>query len=294
VYPTSYLRESQPDWLTVGAHRRTSVQTMRNLANGLATAEEADGNHKRPWRLLGYEGYRCGRVRWGEARGWGLMQLSGDSANAYLAAALACADSVSRLDLAVTVQTDRPQPDLGRSVYDQATAWRVTHPKAARPWFIGGDDCGWTTYIGQRQSDLFFRCYDKAAETRDAGDESNIRQYVNAWRYELELKGEAAESTARRLLDSGNIHNATNALLHGWLSARGVTPAWDVDQPIRPIGTLRRRSDRDRKLDWLLSQVRPTVQWLVENGDGAAVMANLGLSYGFAAAESPISADAKG
>jgi len=277
VYSITYLREAQPDWLTVGSHRRTSVETMRDLAKGLATAEENDGNHMRPWRLLGYEGYRCGRVRWGEARGWGLMQLSGDSANTYLAAALDCADSVSRLDLAVTVQTDSPRPDLGRELYEQARAWRDTHPKAARPWFIGGDGNGWTTYIGQRQSDAYFRCYDKAAETRDAGDESTIRQYVNAWRYELELKGEAAESTARRLVSANDIHQSTSALVHGWLSARGVIPPFDCEQPIRPIGTLRRRSDRDRKLDWLLSQVRPTVQWLVENGDIAKVYQNLGL-----------------
>jgi len=290
LYSITYVRESQPDWLSVGAHRRGSVDTMRDLANGLATAEQADGNRRRAKGVVGYQGFRCGRVFWGECRGWGLLQLSGDSARAYLAPALDCADSVSRLDLAVTVQTDRPNPDLGRELYDQARDWRVTHPKAAKPWYITGDDTGWTTYIGKRSSDLYFRCYDKAAETRDDGDESAMRQYVNSWRYELELKDEPAESTARRLVDSRDVPGTTSAIVHGWLTARGVTPPWDIEQPVRPIGTLRRRSDRDRKLDWLLSQVRPTVQWLVENGDSAEVLQRLGLEYAFAAAESTLSA----
>ncbi|HEY6022501.1 MAG TPA: replication initiation factor domain-containing protein [Candidatus Paceibacterota bacterium] len=280
MYTRTVVRESQPDWLTVGAHRAKAVRDLADFTRSIAEGEQADGNKTSDWRLLGYEGYRTGRVRYGEARGWAIAQLSGDLASTWLRPMVTMADSVSRLDLAVTVATDQPDPNAGRILYEQAREWRLTHPKAAKPWFIGGDETGWTTYIGKRESDWFLRCYDKAAETREDGDPELIDQYKNAWRYELEIKGQPAQLTAEQLLRSGNIHNASNALVYAWLSHRGCEPPWTPDQPIQPVGTLRRRSDRDRKLLWLQTQVRPTVEWLSQNGDLDAVKRALGIALG--------------
>lgn len=263
--------------MTVGAHSSGAVADLADLAQAIKRTELSDGNRESAWRLLGYEGYRVGRLRYGEQRGWSLMQLSGDLAASYLDPAVNLADRVSRLDLAVTVTTADPYVELGRYAYEGAVNFCSDHPKAARPWFITGVGSGWTTYIGQRESDLFFRCYDKDAESRSEGDPELERQYANAWRYELEIKGDVADQTAKRLVQADDVSRTSNAMVHAYLTQRGVEPPWQPDQPVKPIGTLRRRSDRDRKLAWLVKQVRPTVEWLSQNGDMDSVIAALGL-----------------
>lgn len=278
MYYTAVVRESQPDWITAGAHTRSSVQALRDLASDAQQEELSNGDQAHPWRLLGYEGWRAGRVRWGECRGWGLLQLSGERAYQLGAAAYDAADSVSRLDLAVTVQPMTPDPNLGRAVYDQAHLWRQDHPQAAEPWFVGGDDGGWTTYIGKRQSDTFFRCYDKGAESRAQGDDREAAQYADCWRMELELKGDYAERVAAAIYRSQDEQAFTRAHVWRYLTDRGINPPFDVDGPTRKLTQLRRRSDRERKLDWLARQVRPTVTWLTENGDSGSVLAALGLA----------------
>jgi DNA relaxase NicK len=278
LYTSTVVRESQPDWLTLGGHTERSVRGLTDLARTVKQQELADGNAERPWRLLGYEGFRCGRVRFGLARGWALVQLSGDTAAAYLTTAVDLADSVSRLDLAVTIQTDQPDPTLGERAYVEACAFRVDHPRASEPWRIAGYEGGHTTYIGRRGSDLFFRLYNKEAEARSANDEADVSQYANSWRYELELKGKTAQDTAERLVRADNVSNACLSLVRTYVQAHGITATWDDDSAIRPIGTFRRRSDRDRKLDWLRKQVEPTVRWLIQHGDSIAAMNALGLT----------------
>lgn len=278
MYYGCTVRESQPDWLTAGAHTRASVTALRDLASAAKHDELSHGDREVPWRLLGYEGWRVGRVRWGECRGWGLLQLSGELAASLGAAAWDCADSVSRLDLAVTCQFATPNPSLGREAYEQARAWRQEHTHAAAPWFVGGDDGGWTTYLGKRASDTFMRLYDKGAESRAQGDDGEARQYADSWRYELELKGEYAERTAAQLFRSGDEPAFTKMHLWRYLTDHGITPPFDVDAPTVKLAQLRRRSDRERKLDWLARQVRPTVAWLAENGDSGSVLAALGLA----------------
>jgi DNA relaxase NicK len=206
------------------------------------------------------------------------MQLSGELAYQHGEQAYDFADSVSRLDLAVTLVPASPDPNLGRSIYEQAKAFRDERPNAAEPWFVGGASGGWTTYIGKRQSDTFFRCYDKGAESRAAGDEAEAAQYDGAWRFELELKGDYAERTAQALYRSGDQQGYTLGHVWRYLSDHGVNVPFDVDGPIHKLAQLRRRSDRDRKLDWLARQVRPTVTWLAENGDSASILAALGLA----------------
>ena len=66
-------------------------------------------------------------------------------------------------------------------------------------------------------------------------------------------------------------------MVYRYLADRGISPPFDADTAIHPIGTLRRRSDRDGKLNWLSGQVAPTVRWLIDHGDTSAAMAALGL-----------------
>ena len=114
-----------------------------------------------------------------------------------------------------------------------------------------GEDGGRTLYIGSRQSDKFFRIYDKAVET---GDRSR------PWtRFELEIKGDTAKKVAfefANLLEGQHapyikgimkaMFNPDDALYQAIMSA----PAVHVTAP---------KDTSDNTLEWLLNSVAKTL-----------------------------------
>lgn len=278
VESTSLVLESQPDWLTLGTHNHDRTEKLRYHADRWVQQELADGAKVRPFRLLGYTGWQAGRVRWGEREDWGLLQLSGDLARAHWDTAVPIAHRVSRVDLAVTVRPAVPDDSLGLRHLDQANAFRLEHPTAARPSFYGNSDGGFTLYIGDRASDWFLRVYNKGAEEREANVGSSLARYADTWRYELEVKGNAAQVTAAACSDAADRSAWVGNTVHAYCRGHGLSPAFTPDQYVACPSGFRRRSDRDTRLRWLRSTVAPTVRWLSESGYRADLLDALGLT----------------
>ena len=274
---TATVLESQPDWLTVGTHNHDRTEKLRAHADRWVQQEVAEGARVKPFMLLGYLGWKAGRVRWAEREDWGLLQLSGDLAREHWDTATALAHRVSRIDLAVTVRTSDPDPDLGPRHLMEATAYRLAHPTAAKPSYHGDSDGGYTMYLGARASDWYLRIYNKDAEQREANIGSTLGDYLNAWRYELEVKGNAAKITAAAYLDAADRTTWVGNTVHAYCRGHGLAPAFAPDQYTeRPKG-LRRRSDRETRLAWLRSTVAPSVRWLSEQGFRGETLLALGI-----------------
>ena len=278
VKTSTVVLESQADWLTAAVHTADKNVTLEHYASGWAARELADGAKMRPWRLMGYEGYLAGRVRYGTRQAAGLVQLSGDLAARHLDGLVPLADNVSRLDLAVTAQFTPPQPDTGSVAYLDAEHHYKEHSTAARPWRIADADGGWTTYLGDRSSDTFLRLYNKQAECRASSDAAGELHYAGCWRWELELKGHFAKSAAHSLQAAPDRPAFVQGWMYDYVTKHGMRPPWERSGGAKLAGAFRRRSDRESRLSWLRRSVAPSVAWLLENGDRTDVLTALGLS----------------
>lgn len=274
---TPIVIEAQLDWLTCAVHTQEKRDRWYIRAERWAKQEREQGNKLLPFRLNGYQGWRCGRVRWGTRESAGLFQLSGEFAAQMFDILHRDSDSITRLDVAVTVQLSHSEPLLGITAFAQACGFRDAHPNAARPRIVEDADGGCTCYVGDRSSDFFFRLYNKEQECVETHDEEGAVRYRNCWRYELECKGVNAATVAAGAAAAGDRNAWAQGLVHNYVSAHGITPLfpYDGDRVLRP--GFRRRSDATTRLDWLARSVAPALRWLEDMGYGEDARKQLGL-----------------
>jgi DNA relaxase NicK len=274
---TAVVSEAQVDYLTLSTHHRANTDELRHHCERWVQQEVQQGARVRPFRLMGYVGWRAGRVSYGERENAGLVQLSGDFAARHFDTVYPLQENVSRLDVAVTARLPQRDNQLGARAYEQAVTYHEQHPRSALPSFHGDAAGGYTAYVGHRTSDYYLRIYNKEAEQEAAHDPSGIEQYRNAWRYELESKGIAASTLALAHSSTADRHSWSQSLVHNYTSSHGIEPAFSHDGN-RVLGPcLRRRSDRDTRLAWVRATVRPALLYLLQTGSRDEVMQALGL-----------------
>lgn len=275
---TAAVIESQVDWLTVSAHGSNAAQNMLDLARGLAENERQRGNRRRSWQLMGYQGHHVGAVEYGQRDANStVLRLIGDAASQYYDVAMSVADTVTRLDIAATARLSPPDPQVGRNAYALAEMYHKEHPKAARPSFVGDSDGGFTCYIGKRTSDTFFRIYNKEAEARAQDDDAGVDRYRSCWRFELEAKATVAARLAQVVADREDRAGYIRDYIVSFLEAHGVVPPFLVGQPVALQPGFRRRADAESRLRHLSRNVKPTIDWLRDNGKLDAARRALGL-----------------
>lgn len=219
---TTTVIESQPDWLTVGTQGAERTDALRRAAESWIREEQDAGGRVRPFRLLGNSGYQCGRVRFGQREEHGLLQLSGDLARERWDHALALADRVSRLDLAVTVHLESGPSVYPASHYAEALAFRERFPRAVLPKLVQDGDGGSTLYLGKRESNFMLRVYNKEAEQRAQHDQAGAEHYAGCLRYELEIKGDDASRWAEEVSLSTDRANLIQGLIWQWCTGHGL------------------------------------------------------------------------
>ena len=269
--------ESQVDWLTAGWDEGDKADRAEAWAFSRAQREKRDGYREAPFRLLGFDGYAVGRIRFGRRSGDALLQLSGQLAEDNLGRIVAEAHRISRVDLAVTVRLSRADPFLGEATYAQACNHRAEHPAAARPWIVQDDDGGCTAYIGKRSSDRFLRVYNKEAEAKGREDAKQEAHYQACWRYELECKGVQALPVARAVSFTSDRRAFIQQYLHRFCSRRGIEPAYDPNDHNVLVPGFSRRSDTESRLTWLKRTVNPAIIQLLAEVDRADILDALGL-----------------
>ena len=275
---TGEVIEAQVDWLTVSAHGKDASRNMLDLAQGLAEEQRKKGARRRSWRLMGYEGHHQGAIEWGRRDDAScILRLIGDAADTYLGTALSVADRVTRLDLAATWRAAPPDPLIGRNTYALAELFHNAHPRSAMPWHVEKAAGNYTFYLGSRESDTFFRVYNKERECQAKQDDEGEKRYRACWRYELEAKA----SMAARLADVVNGREDRAAYVQDYivsfLGAHGVETPFLAGSSRALLPGFRRRSDAESRLRHLTRNVRPTVEWLRAEGKLDAARKALGL-----------------
>jgi hypothetical protein len=265
----------------VAVHTQEKNLELEHRASDLAAREIADGSKIQPWRLMGYEGWRAGRVRYGTRQAAGLVQLSGDLASDQFPTLYSWVDRISRIDLAVTARLSGSDDDLGRRSYDSAAERFRALPNAARPSAHCDAAGGYTCYVGDRSSDYFFRLYNKQAECRASRDAAGVRRYENCWRYELEVKGQSALLVARDVQYDETRAADVQAIVWDYAERHALGPVFPRGGGQRLSPGFRRRSDYDTRRAWLAHSVAPAVRWMVEQGGLSDVYDALGLGQPF-------------
>jgi len=276
---TGTVFEAQPDYLTCSAHGDLAARKLLDLAHHIGNQEKEAGNRVKRWRMLGYEGSHVGKVEWGKRdKESTILRLIGDAADVHLSDALSVSDQVTRLDIAVTYRPDPPDSKLGANAYTLASMFQEKHPNTALPHQHSDPLGGYTLNIGSRESANYLRLYNKEAECIATDDQAGAKRYRAAWRYELEVKGGLAKQLAETVEAQPDRGAYVQQYVYQWCQAHGVEPAFGQHGGRVLLPGFRRRSDRDTKLRHLAKNVRPTIDWLRDEGSLEAALDALGLT----------------
>lgn len=215
----------------------------------------------KPWAWMGYYGENSKHVAYGSGTQGSILQVSGSLAQ-EVRRFNPPYDGVPRLDAQVTVWFKRDIPHLARWAADESVQarekshggkWRVN----VRAGYGDGDTC----YLGSRQSNVFIRIYDKWRESGLA------EEYRHAWRFEIELSG----SPAAEIWAGAHAAEPRPEAVAGWvrwyLARRGVSLPDTLSSVLASTPQApRRETDNDRRLAWLRSQVRPSIDKMLASG----------------------------
>jgi hypothetical protein len=263
----------------MAVHTSQKREHLRDSAYRIATSETEERNTTKPFRLKGYSGWRTGRVRYGEREGAALIQLSGQLAEDHLATLQPLADSVTRIDLAVTVSDPRAYSDRPYLHYKQYQGFLAGRPNAALGLFRSDTHGGSSFQIGDRESDRVLRVYNKAAEQIASHDEEGAEHYKDCVRYELELKGEVSEQVATALAQERARSESIQATVYTYCTDHGLQPPFDRSGGQALKTGFRRRSDYDSRIRWYSRSVAPSIAVALQQGEACEVLDALGLAH---------------
>lgn len=252
------------DWLT-------ATTDLDHIATDWFDVFGRYSKYREDWKNRWYSGIQAPGLRWGwsETQGY-ILIASGEMANKVFYDVAPAAKNITRVDLAVDVEMTSRVEDLLKNYY------HANQTRRDRRYSLIQNSLGGTTlYVGSRASDQFGRVYDK-------GVESGALAPGLWYRYEVELKATRARACCqeliKRTIDDSVAHaKLINSFVFDWFDARGVLPIYnpeETDDLVLAIG--KKISTDERKVQWLRSQVRPTLQYLVRAGHRELVQQALG------------------
>jgi DNA relaxase NicK len=220
--------------------------------------EEAAGRkaHKR-W-VLGYYGAVGEHCFVGEREDGCMIQLSGRMAWDRWYDASNHSKKATRIDLQVTWPLDG---EPGQYIHDLYYAGMVHKPVNGRPPQLTLTDTpegAKMLTVGNRQSLLYGRCYDKYRE-------SKMPEYRSCVRWEIEVKAEQAVDLTAYLREHRSEAATTRAIVSNFWSQRGMPPFWDTYEALEEPPPMKRSKTDETKLAWLAAQVAPTIKALKDH-----------------------------
>jgi hypothetical protein len=201
-----------------------------------------------------------------------LLSLAGNLAQKYLAELGEIEVTATRIDLAVDVLLFDPVP-VAALRFAQLLRFEkagIREGYKSRLVLLSGDDGGSTLYLGKRSNRFFARLYDKGAQSQT--EASGL-----LWRYEVEYKQDAARAVYNSLIEQDRQRDYILSRVHTHFQRRGLLPLFHVSQPAGPLERYKEERTPLDQLDWLATQVRPTVGRLRVAGYEEQVYNVLGL-----------------
>jgi Replication initiation factor len=245
----------------------------RKAAKAIVAAADGGSIDFEPWAWLGYYGERCASVAYGSGTQGHILQVSGWQAEDAVRYQVPW-DGIPRLDVQVTVWLSEDRPGLAEDIAQRSEnergsrnggRWKVRLQKG----YGDGDTC----YIGTRGGDSYIRIYDKWRER--GGDDD----YRHAWRFEVELGGDAAKAVWPDTGAAAPGHQYWYGIVRSWCRRRGIyLPVPEIGAKVSSPIYKKASTTTDTRLAWLRNQVAPSLEKLLAAGvSRETVMEALGL-----------------
>lgn len=270
------------DWLTVTTKAQEKRAAMYYECEHLKEVVISSGERLRKWTFKGYTGWMVGGLRWGTRLDSDIAMLSGVDAHQNWYICGDWAQNCSRIDLAVTVELQNVFPGLLR-LYDgclQRVNLRGVKYKGS---IIKDSDGGQTLYVQRRVTGTFGRVYDKGIEAGLHDEPGRM------WRYEVQFgdryaKAILAQVLANKYIPQGahwneEVAQSIVSTVYTWFLARNLPPIFSrSENPALSLEVEARVTSDEVSLNWLTTQVQPTVSRLAEKGKLEQVKRALGIS----------------
>lgn len=257
------------DWITATTKTADATYRMLSWASECITVEMRTGNERRPWAMAGFHGHICGQVQAGFREDEGIVRLTSDYAARSWKTLYQLGDTVTRLDLQVTSKTATAPSKRVHADWKRAKRMSAKREKGAEVTIISKMRGGDTFYSGSRQSQLFGRCYDKAAQSKRP-------EWSMCVRHELQLNGKRAMLVARRINDARHPGDTIASCLQAFWAMR-LGSFWLPCEGELPSFGSRHRPDYLQRLEWLRVAVGPSVRNLVKLGKSVELLQALGV-----------------
>jgi DNA relaxase NicK len=270
------------DWITATALDKNSAGILEFRAHNLMRREVAMGQLEEPWGMSGFMGRSAGGVDWGASSDGCLVRLRSTQAAQNWRTVAEVASNVSRLDLQITVRPAEPiMKRLGQNYREVKRERRKSKRAPQGERRLHTENAG-TCYVGRRQSNFFGRIYDKGAQT-------GLDHFKECLRYEVEVKGKPANRLCALLLrSSSELSLVAGQTVRYFRRKRITVPRLGQGLGAEPdVSALlsgaewwqlqRTKGENQKSLEWLRSQVAPTVAHLVNSGLSTEVYSALAL-----------------
>lgn len=257
------------DYLTVTAPESRGMNTLHSYASDLFRTQADFGFQSKPWGMAGFKGWKCGSVEIGVRDSDVMVRLHSDSAFRNWRRCVELCSNVSRLDLQATIQvTDGPTERIDEHRAQARLHSKENYDKPIVRW-TADHKGGYTLYLGARSSICFGRIYDKYQHTK-------LDHYRDCVRFEVQYHNKLASRLAMDLAAESSPIPRIGSHLTRFFRARRVPLNLPGDNRAT-IRCPRNKTDDDRQLEWLQTQVRPSVLRLISRDRGEDVFRALGL-----------------
>lgn len=262
--------QASVDYLTATAAEPIKASNLMAMGQYFVESEFNDGNNVYTWKFMGYTGKKCGQVSWGRRADGVIVMTSGGMAHKAWNTLIPKAERITRIDLAVTIEISKPDPEIAHQCYRWILENTDISPNV-KYTLITSLRSGDTLYCGRRTSPMFGRFYDKGAEQGDM-------PLGKLWRYEVEIKKPEATPRALALLDASYPEDCIKSYVYEWFESRQIPPLFNKGFNYAPVEVEARVTDDDRTIQWLSSQVKPAIIRLAKKGKFNKVVDALELS----------------
>lgn len=260
-----------PDWITCTGKSDFARRALERVYDEHEDKSMDAGWVSTPASRFGYQGRSIIGAFYGVRQNDSCLVLSGPGSAPLTAKAITVAESISRLDLQVTVWCNGEQPHVGLEVYRAVRAERAQSGRTGAVTIIQSHPSGESCYLNKRSSDGYGRIYDKASE-------SELGLPRSVWRFEVEFKKRRAQAIARQYVNSQERVAFSSACVHAWMISRGVPRSClpVVDRISCELHIV--EPERD-VLTWFEHSVSPAIRRAIKRFGRTRVLESLGLIH---------------
>lgn len=264
------ILEKRVDWVSCSAKSEPKATALKLVATARLAQEWEAGDRSSYFGRNGYTGSQCGHWKYADGPEGSIVQVGGSEAHQWCRTLASYAEHFSRVDYCVTVQYEDPTYRPDYAIYEYFEERQKAGDPVVNVKNIRETRGGAGVQIGQRTSAYTLRVYNKHAESDGLYPEGS-------WRYEVEMKRHASEMEQEFLLSDQRRPDAALEVVSAILERWTIDQPWNHTTPVDLAKAPKRARDVEKALQWLRTQVAPSVEWLVSNGREEAVLEALNL-----------------